>query len=639
MPAQRSTPRRGLLLGLIAVLALAGVAAWWSLRRQGAGDTTPPEVMAPEEQALRAAARRAPGDAAAHRELAEYLLEQQRPFEAIWAFQDALDVRPGDGEARRGVARALITVRLPRLALTALTEGRGSAAPTSAQSDPKSVAGQRAVAASAYLAMGDALGAVALLSPVEPSLDPNALLMLGNAAEAVGDDARAEAAYRRHLQSEPDSVEGYLALGRLAARHGQWEAASASLAQARRAAPQDPRPLYQLGIALQARGGKEADSERPGGTIDLFRRVLASHPEYGPAHREIGLWLLRQRRPASAVDHLERAVAAGDEDTRQPLAEALQEAGEPAMAAYHRGLAFMTAQQPHLAAREFQRMANLERRRPDPFLLLSTAYAKMNDSGRAAEAAQQGLERHPNDPRLLARRAQLLLMAGNRAAGARLCRDWLKRDSTAAEPYRLLGSIEREALRDAAAIHLYEQALARDPRNADYCLELARALVGTATPANLRRAADVLRRAIAFDPESADTRLLLGDVLQRLGDIQGARPQLLRGIDLNPSDRTGLVALSQLCPRLGKSSRVGFYGRIIRALQEREDTARSLWRRVFRDPADADAHARLSALLLEAADLPQARHQLAQTLALHPSRKKEKEQLRAVERLLALREP
>jgi tetratricopeptide (TPR) repeat protein len=633
--------RRGLLLGGIAALTLAAGVAGWSLYRQRGGGTGPPEAVEPAEQALREAVRRAPRDAAAHRELGGYLLEHGRPFEAVWSFQDTIDLRSDDPEARLGVAHGLIAAGLPRLALTALAERSEAKESANSQPDQKTKAGQRAVAASAYLAMGDGLGAVALLSPVQQHLEPEALLALGHAAEALDDGARAGAAYRQYLQAEPNSVEGLLALGRLATRYRLWDEATTALNRARRVAPDDPRPVYHLGLALQARAGPGADSERPGSAIALFQQIIATHPEFGPAHRQLGLWHLRHHRARSAAEALERAVAAGggDDETRLRLAEALQAVGEPARAAYQRGLAFMEAQQPHRAAREYRRMAELDQSRPDAFLLLSTVYAKMDEPGQAAKVAAKGLERHPNEPRLLARRAQLLLMSGDRAAGARLCRDWLKRDPRAAEPYRLLGSSERQAMHHAEAIRLCEQAMALDPRNAEYCRETARALVGTGAAADLRRAAVVLRRAVSLAPGDAGARLLLGDVLQRLGDLAGARSQLLRGLDLNPGDRTGAVALSQLCPRLERSARVGFYGQIIRALQEREDAARSLWRRVFRDPADADSHAGLAALLLEAADLPQARYQLVQTLALQPARKTEREQLQIVEKLLALREP
>jgi len=180
--------------------------------------------------------------------------------------------------------------------------------------------------------------------------------------------------------------------------------------------------------------------------------------------------------------------------------------------------------------------------------------------------------------------------------------------------------------------------MARDPRNAEYCRETARALVRAPTPVNLRRAATVLRRALVLNDRDAEAAFLLGDVLQRLGDPDGARDQYLRSMDRNLTGQRPVIALSQLCVRLGKGDRGTFYSQIVRLLHEREESARRLWREVFRTPGDADTHARLAALLLESTDLPQACCQLAQTVQLQPERQSEIRQLHIVDRLLELRE-
>jgi thioredoxin-like negative regulator of GroEL len=76
----------------------------------------------------------------------------------------------------------------------------------------------------------------------------------------------------------------------------------------------------------------------------------------------------------------------------------------------------------------------------------------------------------------------------------------------------------------------------------------------------------------------------------------------------------------------------------VRMLRRREDAARALWPLVYRNPHDADAHARLAAMFLEAGDTLHARYQLEQTVRLHPDRRKEALQLRMLERLQAIGE-
>jgi cytochrome c-type biogenesis protein CcmH/NrfG len=657
---RRPRTRRATWVALLAALAVASGGAWFYLRQRAEETVVEVEAIAPEERALRDAARHHPADTEAQRALGSYLLEQHRPYAAIWSFQNALELRPADAEACRGLARALIVAQLPQYALPVLASCSASSSPIqnpnaehSAKSgatpeiqNPKSKiqndVENRRVAATAYLAMGDAVGAVALLETAGPALDRSApaLLDLGNAAEALGDDARAARAYEQHLRLQPDSVEGNLALGRVAARQRRWSVAFAALARARRAAPDDPRPLYQFGLARLAQGGAAAESEKPGGAIWLFRRVLQSHPGYGPALLQVGLWLMRHGQPGAAALSLERAVAAqaGGDETRLLLAAALEAAGRKLEAAHHRGLYFEATQQPDRALREYQRMATLEPARKDVPLLLSAVYTHREMKAQAAEAARRGLEQHPEDPQLLARRAMLLMMTDDRAGATRLCRAWLERQPDAAEPYYLLGRMEREALRPAEAVRLMELAMARDPQNASYCLETALALNAAPTPANQRRATALLRRAIALNPHAPDPHLRLGELLERQDDPDGALQEYQRSADEDPTARYGIYSLSQLCPRLGKGGRAAFYAEIVRLLREREDVVRPLERRVYRAPGDVEAHARLSGLLLESGDLQQARYQLEQTVALRPDRQKEKRRLEVIKRLLALRE-
>jgi tetratricopeptide (TPR) repeat protein len=601
------------------------------------------EAAEPEERALTEAARAHPTDAAAQAALGRYWLKQRRPYAAMWAFEDAMDLRRDDPQLRLDLARALIVAHLPREALRLLTRSH-DASPRAVAAPPEAPdVEERQVAAAAYLAMGDPVGAVGMLATVGPAHPRSAaaLLDLGNAYEALGDDLSAGRAYQLHLQQAPESVEGLLALGRLATRQQRWSDALALLAQAHRAAPDDPRPLVRAALALQARGGPAAESDAPTGAIGLLRRVLQSHPDDGPAHLQLGLWRLRHARPAEAVRDLEaaRAAGAGGDEVRLRLAGALAASGQKAEASYQRGVYDLETRQPRLALREFQRMALLDPARPQAAVMIATAYARMDETGQAAEAARRGLERHPDDPQLLALRAKMLVMADDRTAATQLCRRWQAQYPNAAEPYFVLAGIERAALHSAEAARLAEEAITRDPNHADYCLEAARAYAAIATPDALRRGAERAQRAITLSPDDARAPAVLADLLRRLGDLDGARRQYERAMDLDPGARQGAIGLLQLCPLLGKSARVAFYGDIVRALQERGDAAGPLWRRVDRTPGDADAHARLAQLLLEAGDLRQARYALERATALRPNDRKLAQQRETVKRLLALREP
>jgi tetratricopeptide (TPR) repeat protein len=643
----------------VALLVLVAGVVWWHSVRRAGEETAVSAALEPAERSLREAVLKAPRDIEARRAVGQYLVARRRPYEAMWSYQDALELSPDDPESRRGLARALIMAQLPRRGLEVLATG----APTSSQNqsggfppqasapeiqNPKSKnqndeVEDRRVAAAAYLTLGDPMGAVTMLEAVGPALDssPPALLDLGNAFEALGDDLSAARAYQQLTQLQPDNVEGELSLARVAARHRSWAVVFAALSRAQTAAPGDPRPMYQLSRALQA-GGRAGSS--PGLTprqdpMDLYRRLLQSHPDFGPAHLQIGLWYLHHGQPGAAIPSLERAVAAGTggEETRLRLAEALEASGQKAEAAFHRGRYDETIQEPLRAIREYQRLAALDPARKDVPLLLTAVYNQIDQNEQAARVARQGFEREPEDLSLRARYAMLLIMTDSRSQAAQLCQRWMKDRPNWGEPYFLLGRMEREALHPAEAVKLLDQALTRDPRNAGYCLESASALMAERTPAGLRAAAGRLRQALAIEPSNAEAHQLLGETLERLGDLQAAAREYLRSMDHARSVRFGVYSLSRLCPRLQKMDRARFYAENVRVLREREDGVQALWRQVHRSPQDAAAHAQLADLLLQAGDTQQALYQLQQAVRLRPDRAKER-QLQILRRLQTMRE-
>ena len=86
----------------------------------------------------------------------------------------------------------------------------------------------------------------------------------------------------------------------------------------------------------------------------------------------------------------------------------------------------------------------------------------------------------------------------------------------------LLGKAGWDALaagQSRVAAEAFRSALAADPRNARLCLGAAIAAFLERRDADAKELAD---RAVALDPKLTDARVLLGQVLYRLGDIGGA---------------------------------------------------------------------------------------------------------------------
>jgi tetratricopeptide (TPR) repeat protein len=636
--SQLTAPRKllalGVLGGLLAALFL-GILLWRSLQPQTASSVDSFEIADPQERALTAAARAHPSDAGTHIALGEYLLTRRRPYAAIWAFQDAHEQDPTHPAFRAALARALLAAHLPLQALEFLA--KAGPRPSTKHQPPTTnhALEQRRVAAAAYLAMGDPIGAIGVLNAAGQALSTSApgLLDFGNAHEALGDDVTAEAAYRRHLELAPESTEGSLSLARVLARRGRQREALAALDRARRLTPDDPRPIYVAAIAMLARG-----STNDG--VQMLRRLAAASPEFGPARFQLGVWLLRRGRAAEALPHLEAArdLGAGGGDARLRIAEALEATGRKAAARYQRGVHALEAQDPHAALREFREMARLEPEEPEAAVMIATAYARMNRRDQAAAMAEAGRKRHPDDFQLLAMRAKMLAMIDERDAATALCRRWAERFPNAAEPLFLLASIEREGLRYPEAERLAEQAITKEPNRAEYRIEAARIDWAIGDPPHLRRAVATLGRAIALEPENSAAHSLLADVRRKLGDLDAARRAYERSLHLDPTNRAAALGLAELCRRLGKGERARFYSDIVRALQRRTDTADPLWRRVWRNARDGETHARLAQLFLEAGDLRQARFALQRALRLRPADRTLAQQLAIVERMLALRE-
>src|SRR2546428_10744390 len=132
---------------LLLALAFAGWGAWrLSLRSRSADMAAVIAAIEPAERALREAALKAPQDIEGRRAVGQYLLTRRRPYEGMWAYQDALELRSDDAEARRGLARGLIMAQLPRRGLEVLAETPAAGAPSHRGDEPE----DRRVAAAAY---------------------------------------------------------------------------------------------------------------------------------------------------------------------------------------------------------------------------------------------------------------------------------------------------------------------------------------------------------------------------------------------------------------------------------------------------------------------------------------------------------
>jgi tetratricopeptide (TPR) repeat protein len=588
----------------------------------------PALALSPAEQSLRAALAGRPNDPPVHEALARYLQDEHRPFEALWHFRTVQDLQPNDANARVGIARALAQSGFTSDAIH-LLHARSTV--RSLESDDLDVRRGLAETALATARPLDALGALAGAGASLATSSP-AQLLLGDARAAAGDMLGAAAAYRRVVALEPQSAVSYDRLGRLALASGQWAAARKAFAAAREREPQQPGPIYRLGLAA-AGAGARAEAEQ------FWQGAAAVSPRYAPAHVALGRLYRDRKEWNKAAAHLVTAAKwdPGSEEAQLTLAEVMTAQGDRASAFYQRGFYDLETDRPHLALPEFRRMMAAAPDRVNGPLMTSLAYIQMERLDLAAVEAQRGRDRHPRDPHLLARLAQLHTISHNRPLARRLCEEWLRFDPTAAEPNALMGRIAREEHHLPEAVQFGERALAREPENAAACFQLSKTLSAIPGPENQRRALDLARQAVYRNPREADHWQQLGMMLRGAGHWEEAASAYLRALDLNPATVEACSLLVQCAAQEQRPETSRFFARLVTELEERARTSDALWRAVHRSPEDAAAHERLARHLLAMGDLRRARYQLQQVAALRPADGAARRDLAVVERLLEFR--
>jgi tetratricopeptide (TPR) repeat protein len=139
-----------------------------------------------------------------------------------------------------------------------------------------------------------------------------AFLELGRPEDAV-------TSLRRLVDAMPRSARYRLLLADSLIRLEDWSAARTHLRAGLAAEPGDPACLCALGWAFYQAG------DRRGGR-DALREALTLHPEYYPAHVDLGLLFAAEGRWADSEAHLAAALAwcPGDHELRDMLAAARQ---------------------------------------------------------------------------------------------------------------------------------------------------------------------------------------------------------------------------------------------------------------------------------------------------------------------------
>jgi tetratricopeptide (TPR) repeat protein len=607
---------------VVVALALLRGRAVSSSRHRAAQAAAPED---PTEVRLRQAAEARPNDPSARRELGQYYEGHDRPFEALWQYAEARRLAPADAELAIRTAASLRAGEVMDLSAAQLAEAL--------RARPEDLEVRRRLA-DLYLATAEPRRARSVLEARRAQVwqDADAVIMLGRALQADGDDPGAIAAFERSLVLTMEQHEAWYRLGRAYLSQGKNEEARDALLHAMTHHRGRPEYPFYVGLTYLRQNGP-GDLDR---AIGFFKDALAVNPQYAPAHYQSGVAEERKGQPGAARSNYSFAILA-DASYAEPnlaLGRSLATAGSAADAHQYLGRYYDLKDSPAAAVREFQAMAAAQPESIQPVLLAGQVYIRTQQDEKAVTATEAALKRSPDDAQLLERLAVLKINRGDRRYARRLLHHWLKLQPKASRPRWLLGRCDFGDLQWAAGVAWLEQAVERAPRNPHYLAFLGAGLLRMGTPESRERAAEVLAQAVAAAPENGGYRDLYGQALQRLGRYDEARRQFLQALNVEPTRIACIAPLTQLAWRLSQPGAGAFFPRVGRSVQQRVSEESVLWPHVWEHPDDAAGRLRLARLLCRTGDLTRARDQLEQVLARQPDSQEARQLTATVRRAL-----
>jgi Flp pilus assembly protein TadD len=349
-----------------------------------------------------------------------------------------------------------------------------------------------------------------------------------------GDFPRAEQAYWRLIEQNPDNAHGWYLLGALCEAQGDLAAALDHLERALRLRPDHTDALKHRGVVfIKERRFAEATAS--------FRQALQIKPNDIEVQTNLAVVLAHLGQRAEAATLLQAVLAQQPNYARaQTLLRQLltqQTADE--------GLAYLRQGKLAEAAERFQTCLRLRPDFPEAFNNLGQALAGQGQLNEAVACFQQALglradfaEAHTNLG--LAYRQQKKL-----AEAEASCRAAVQLRPDMAEAHNNLGVTLQEQERLAEAVKSFQRAVQLDPGYAEAHSNLGGALWCLG---RLDEAVSSLQEALRLQPEFAEAFNNLGNVLREQGRFAEAQASYARAQELQPDyadvhRNAGLLAL------------------------------------------------------------------------------------------------
>ena len=521
------------------------------------------------------------------------------------------------------MARALMAGQLYPPALTLLQ--------TAVRANPRDLdAAQQLANLQLSLAQPAAAAATLRAAAAGQPLPGDAALLLGQALEASGQNAAALQQYERYQQAEPKSEKPYLSIGKLLMKMGKTQEALQAFQATQILNPRSAEARYYQGLIELKQGPSHEDAAR-----QKFVEAVGYDEQFAPAHLQIGLDYERHHQWDKAMGVLSRAFQLNPDDPAAVLqiARVRRAMGDPQEATYYQGLYYDAIDARPKAAAQYEELAasGVDPRAP---ILVSNGWIKMDHKEKAAIAARQGLARQPENTELAERLIALDFLTGDLPEVEQIRRAWMRRDPTSVRPVWLLGRARLIQHNRKSALQFFERAARAEPANAEYQYALGSVYADQPSPANWERAARYYGQAVLLQSDDARYRLNLGIALQNIGDLEGARRQFLRALDLDANESAPLNNVVQVARKLKQYDQVDFWGPLVRDVEERLREELPDWKRVWDSPQDVSGYLPLAHFLERTGELRKAANILQQAVELQPQLAPARRELQTVQRSL-----
>jgi protein O-GlcNAc transferase len=335
----------------------------------------------------------------------------------------------------------------------------------------------------------------------EAAADARYQFGLAQVLQALGRWREAADAYRRALDSEPDSFDARFALAVALQRDGRLTEAAAAYGEALALRPDDPASLGNLGSVCREVGDIDQ-------AIRLLRTAVAREPGVSSHAVNLGIALC-QRREFSAAELLLREVLATEPNNAE--------------AAFNLGNALRGLRRLREALQQFQHAVAVRSNYAHALNNLGNVRKELGELAEAQSAFAAALQAQPDYVLALNNMGCLLRTLGQSEAAEDALRRGLEIDPRHAALYDNLGNVLKDAGELDEAIVCFRKALALDSSSAGTHSNLAYALSFQSLEArpildeclrwNERFASPLLPRIVApVHDRSPDRRLKVGYV-------------------------------------------------------------------------------------------------------------------------------